>query len=207
MPTGRVIIVHLRRPRKRTDMRHDPFWEFGSLGITGCHADNLLHPTKAHELIGVRLAFAQGGKLGTRLVFLSPPISKVVVYRNRSEVLWSPSEMPFRYAQAPLFVNNHGDTDFPLLKRTLRGGKRSTWVGQFGGNFRTLKQPVDEAVAREIARVYERRREVAGPTAIARNYVEALPGKHEPVTYRERVESYQEYREQAGRVRPARRSC
>ena len=44
MPGKKVILVHLRRPRSRSDKRDDPFWEFGSFGITGCHARNLLHP-------------------------------------------------------------------------------------------------------------------------------------------------------------------
>lgn len=200
MPPHKVIIVHLRKPHKRTDRRDDPFWEFGSFGITGCHADNQLHPKNAHDLIGVRLAFAQGGKLGTRLVFLTPPINRVVVYRDRSEVLWSPSEMPFQYGSAPLLINKDGESDFPFLKRTLRGGDRSTWVGQFGSNFRSSKQLLSSKVARELVMVCERNPRAAGRAAIAENYVEALPVQREPVPRSVRLEVYEQKREEAGRV-------
>ena len=57
-----IRIVMLRRPRKDgKEMRSDPFWEFGSFGITGCHANNIMHPKRCKELEGTRLAFAQGG--------------------------------------------------------------------------------------------------------------------------------------------------
>ena len=176
----RVTIVHLRRPRRRSDTRNDPFWEFGSFGITGCRDRDLLHSKTACDLKGIRLAFAQGGKLGTRLVFLSPPVSRVVTYRNCSEAIWSPREMPFRYERAPLLIDNKGDTKFPLLKRLLQGGNRSTWVGQFGSNFRTSKRFLSDKVAHEIVRVYDRFRRSEGRSAVAKNYVEALPGRREP---------------------------
>jgi hypothetical protein len=44
----KVVVVLLRQPRKDiSEMRTDPFWEFGSFGLTGCHQRNLLHPKKA----------------------------------------------------------------------------------------------------------------------------------------------------------------
>ena len=61
-----VIIVMLRRPRKN-DPRKDPFFEYGSFGLTGCHRTNLLANKAA---AGCRLAFAQGGPSGFRLVML-----------------------------------------------------------------------------------------------------------------------------------------
>jgi len=192
MANKKVVIVHLRRPGK-DDPRSDPFWEFGSFGVTGCHDRNLLHPKSAHKLIGVRLAFAQGGKLGTRLVFLSPGVKRI----NGSEALWSPCKMPFRYAAAPLLINKRGETDFPCLKRSLQHGKRSTLVGQFSSNFRACKQPLEEAIAREIVSVYESRRKSAGQNALAKNYVEALPNECEFVPQQERVRFYEEYLEKA----------
>ncbi|MBK9033452.1 MAG: hypothetical protein IPL61_19670 [Myxococcales bacterium] len=69
--SARVIIVVLRQPRSDEDARTDPFFEFGSFGLTGCHAANLLHDEAAD---GARLAFAQGGPLGFRLVTLTPPV-------------------------------------------------------------------------------------------------------------------------------------
>lgn len=161
--------------------------------MTGCHARNLLHPRGAHKLIGVRLAFAQGGNLGTRLVFLSPGVKRI----NGSEALWSPCKMPFRYADAPLLINKRGETDFPQLRKTLLGGNRSTLVGQFSSNFRSCTQPLKGKIARELIAVYERRRASAGADVLAKNYVEALPGDREFVPRQERIRGYEEYLEKA----------
>src|ERR1035438_6995686 len=64
-----VFIVHLRRPKSKCDPRSDPFWEFGSFGMTGCHASNLMNPRNAQNLECARLAFVQGGPKGMRLVY------------------------------------------------------------------------------------------------------------------------------------------
>ena len=190
-------------------MRDDPFWEFGSFGITGCHARNLLHPKTACDLKGIRLAFAQGGKLGTRLVFLSPPVRKVVTYRDCSEAIWSPSKMPFRYERAPLLIDNEGDTKFPLLKSLLKGVERHKWVGRFGSKFRSSKQPLPDKVAHEMVRVYDRFRRSEGRSAVAKNYVDALPVQREPCPPSVRVKRYERKREDAGGVQsaPSRPSC
>ncbi len=80
MPTPkreRVFVVMLRQPRRAdsNEMRTDPFWEFGSFGLTGCHQRNLLHPKRAGELSGARLAKAlMTGMLDRkwgRIVFIS----------------------------------------------------------------------------------------------------------------------------------------
>jgi hypothetical protein len=195
----KVIIVYLRCPSSRADLRHDPFWEFGSFGITGCHADNLLHPNTSHELNGVRLAFAQGGRLGTRLVFLTPPVKKVVKYRDRSEVLWPRSRMPFRYSDAPVLIDNSGFTHFRLLKRLLVNGSRDSWVGQFASNFRSSKQQLSGTEARELIRVYGRLRKSV--RLFASNYVEVLPVKRDPVSSADRVRTYESKLEEAGSER------
>ena len=82
MSATRVIIVHLRQPVRGdpSEMRSDPFYEFGSFGCTECHLKNLMNPRRSHELEGVRFAFAQGGTLGFRLVHLTPP-ARVVNHR------------------------------------------------------------------------------------------------------------------------------
>src|SRR5450432_3018006 len=113
MPKPRVVVVHLRRPRLSNpkEMRTDPFWEFGSFGLTGCHSTNLMNPKKSSELNGVRFAFAQGGKLGMRLVYLSPPI-KIALHGSLCEAIWQPREMPFKYSSAPVLIDNGGGSDF-----------------------------------------------------------------------------------------------
>lgn len=113
----RVVVVHLRRPNRDDprEMRSDPFWEFGSFGCTGCHRRNLMNPRRIHELEGTRLAFAQGGPKGFRLVLLTPPV-EVVRHRDRCELRWEPARMPFRYDSAPLLVDAEGKSDFPSLE-------------------------------------------------------------------------------------------
>ncbi len=203
----RIIIVHLRRPGK-DDLRSDPFWEFGSFGVTGCHHNNLLHPKNSPGLIGIRLAFAQSGKLGTRLVYLTPPINRVVVYRRRSEVLWSPAEMPFRYEKAPLLISNGGKSDFARLKEALSSGRRTTWVGQFASDFRTRKKALGARAARQLVTVYEHCRKCAPRTHIADNYVDCpTRSQHSRLRQQDRVEIYEERREEAGEVMKNKWSC
>jgi len=118
----KVIIVHLRRPRSKStksdETRSDPFWEFGSFGITGCHSRNLMHSKNADKLNGVRFAFAQGGKQGTRLIYMTPPV-RIVKHRHCIEATWSPAEMPFRYDHAPILASNKGRSDFSELESAL----------------------------------------------------------------------------------------
>ncbi len=151
----RVVIVHLRRPRLNdpNESRTDPFWEFGSFGLTGCHRRNLLHPKRAAKLSGARLAFAQGGQESMRLVYLSPPVS-VTKHKNKVEVRWKPSS-PFKFVHAPLIINNSGKTLFPKLKRTFSRVKRDTWVRKFSSRYRTRSTFLDQAVAREMIRRFE----------------------------------------------------
>ena len=123
MATPKVFFVHLRRPG-REDKRDDPFYEFGSFGCTGCHYRNLMGLHHTEDLEGARLAFAQGGTLGFRLVYLTPPITEVVPWSGHCEVKWTPIEKPFKYAEAPILVYNEGSGDFPSVTRFLHGMAR-----------------------------------------------------------------------------------
>ena len=61
----KLFIVLLRRPKSEAgEMRSDPFWEYGSFGLTGCHSKNLLSLRNMDNLNYGRLAFVQGGKEG-----------------------------------------------------------------------------------------------------------------------------------------------
>ena len=102
MPKPKVFLVLLGWPRSN-DPRSDPFYEFGSFGCTSCHCNNLFHPDCASELKGARLAFAQGGAGGFRLVYLTPPVEIRKLppkSPNRCEAKWKPTEWPFRYTEA-----------------------------------------------------------------------------------------------------------
>src|SRR5688500_11872968 len=117
MGAPKVFIVHLRRPNRRDprESRADPYFECGSFGCTGCHSKNLMNLRHADAIEGARLAFAQGGDKGFRLVLLTPPIT-IRQWKDRCEARWSPAEMPFKSQHAPVLVRNNGDSDFPALK-------------------------------------------------------------------------------------------
>jgi hypothetical protein len=200
METDKIVIVHLRRPG-RHDARNDPFWEFGSFGITGCHKDNLLNPKKIHELEGVRLAFAQGGKDGFKLVFVTPRIS-TVKHRKVAETRWQPAPMPLRYDQAPTLVANDG-TMMGGMSKALRGVNRSTWEAKFSSRFRSRREPINQdfpelakQIATEFARHYKRAQENG---AVARTYDEALPWRIERSDH-QRQETYERKLDEAGGV-------
>lgn len=171
-----VVIVHLRRPRRSNpkEMRSDPFWEYGSFGLTGCHRKNLMNPKKFQELNGIRLAFAQGGKLGVKLVYLSPPI-RIVRHVACCEATWQEIKMPFKYSAAPLLIDMNGHTDLPALKEFLKRTDRSGWLGRFSSRFRSRRRSLEEKLAEELVRVYETKRKHASASKLARVYVDALP--------------------------------
>lgn len=170
----RVILVHLRRPRLNdpNDTRRDPFWEFGSFGLTGCHERNIMHPKRICEVEGCRFAFAQGGKAGTRLVYLSPPV-KLVAHQNVVEARWQPS-LPFRYEDAPLLINMEGETNFPKLKEAIRNTKGSAWTSKFSSRYRSSRMPLAQSVASEIIRKFDQVYSNANGSLI-QTYEEALP--------------------------------
>jgi hypothetical protein len=177
MAESKVVIVHLRRPKmkKPGEKRSDPFFEFGSFGCTTCHSRNLLNPKRDAEVEGLRLAFAQGGSRGFRLVFLTPPIT-VKRWKDCLEARWEPHDMPFRYEDAPVLAwNRGGQSDFRGVKRMLRSTRRSTLEARFCSCFRTRARPLDPALSREIVRIYEKKRAAAKEDSIATYYWEALP--------------------------------
>jgi hypothetical protein len=200
METDRIVVVHLRRPGKH-DPRNDPFWEFGSFGITGCHKDNLLNPKKIHELEGVRLAFAQGGKDGFKLVFVTPRIS-TVKHRKVAETRWQPALMPLRYDQAPVLVANDG-TMMGGMMEALQRVNRSTLEAKFSSRFRSRREPINEnfpELAEQIATKFARHYKQAKKNgAVARTYDEALPRKIEEPD-RQRQETYEGKLDEAGGV-------
>jgi hypothetical protein len=187
-PPSNVLIVMLRRPvlSRPNEMRSDPFWEFGSFGCTGCHRRNLLSPRRAKELEGKRLAFAQGGPNGIRLVHLTPSIS-VVHHSIGCELRWWPHEMPLKYSAAPTIIDNREVTDTPAILRALGGVRRSTPVAKFASKFRSRREPVELDLAEEFERAYRAHRLLEG--AIAESYDEALPFPP-PMVDRRRDETY-----------------
>jgi hypothetical protein len=185
-----VIVVMLRQPRMHQsfEMRSDPFWEFGSFGLTGCHQTNLMHPAKSHLLEGARFAFVQGGKLGARLVYLTPPVEATPL-SDRTEANWKAGDMPFTYAAAPVVLDCEGYSDFPELQAIVADCKRSSWPGRFASKFRTRREPLPEKVADQVIACYERRRQLAPTSDFAVTYEQALPCDP-PCIDRKRKETY-----------------
>lgn len=191
MAEPKVFFVHLRRPG-RDDRRDDPFYEFGSFGCTKCHSKNLMHPAKAEELRGARLAFIQGGHLGSRLVFLTPTIT-VQVWKDNCEARWKPWDMPFKYAEAPILVWHDRRSDFSMVRDFVSKTRRPTDESRLSSKFRSRKSPLSPELAQEVVEVYERLRAGAPDSAIALTYDEALPwqppipDRNREATYRSRI--------------------
>jgi hypothetical protein len=166
-----IVVVHLRQPNRMdpNESRTDPLYEFGSFGLTHCHERNLLHDD---ELSGRRLAFAQNGHLGFRLIMLTPPVT-VRELRNVHEALWSPAKMPLRYPEAPLLIDNDGTSDVAGLSDLMSRVDRSTWVSRFSSAFRSRKKPLPLKVASNLVDVWERAYQRA--RARAQFYWQALP--------------------------------
>ncbi len=189
-----VLVALLRQPHmeRPTEMRSDPFWEFGSFGLTGCHKTNLMHPKKVHELTGARIAFVQGGDAGFKLVHLTPPVTPIP-YSDRSEIRWTATEdaspMPFRYEQAPFIISTEGVSDVPEIVSIFENVRRNGWMGRFASKFRTRREPLPDACARQLIRVWNARTRKAKPGDFARIYTDALP-YNPPKTDFNRRETY-----------------
>ncbi len=166
----RIVMVMLRQPDESNpeEARTDPMYEFGSFGLTGCHRRNLLASTRA---TGARFAFAQPGPNEVRLVMLTSPVI-VVRHATVLEATWARPEMPLRFGDGPVLVDNAGNSDVPLLCASIQDGQRSTWVGRFTSAFRSRTKPLKHDIATELVSAWTRRVETKTP---ARSYWEALP--------------------------------
>jgi len=187
-----VIVVMLRQPRTScaTEMRSDPFWEFGSFGVTGCHQRNLMHPKKAAALEGARMAFVQGGVDGFKLVYLTPPVH-AIAYADRSEIRWQPPEMPFRYDCAPVIIDPSGASDIVGFHALIEEVNRNGWLGRFASKFRTRREPLPQPLAANLVACYTAARQAVKSPAdrLAQYYEQALP-VNPPVVDRQRHTTY-----------------
>ena len=148
---GRVIVVMLRQPSSAQDCRTDPLYEFGSFGLTDCHNRNLLLDESA---TGARLAFVQGGRGEVRLVMVTPPV-KVVDHGRRREAQWE-GQMPLRFSEAPILINNAGQSAVQGFLKFLEGSSCRTPTLAFSSAFRSRKKPLDTALAAELLCVWDK---------------------------------------------------
>ena len=152
-----VFVVLLRRPGKN-DPRTDPFYEFGSFGLTGCHRRNLLHPRMAkRRLEGARMAFVQGGDGGARLICLTPPVTVLSHSKDgqgqdtRIEVCWNkddPAARFFKYDSAPII------TDIGDLAEMIKGVARPTPQAKLSSKFRSSTTPLPPHVADALVSIH-----------------------------------------------------
>lgn len=149
-----LYFVFLRRPRTVTDLRSDPFWEFGSFGVTGCHRKNLLHPIHTPLRDGDRLVFLQGGDQEIRAVGLTPPV-KILRDAERLNLRWDQAYQPIPYAVAPVLIDNQGYTDFPAVLDLLAHAQRSTYCGKAGSRLRSRTSPIEAELADQILALFE----------------------------------------------------
>jgi len=190
----RVFIVLLRRPG-RNDLRDDPFWEFGSFGVTTCHDGNLMHPTRRRVRNGDRLAFIQGGRAGSRLILVTPPVTLRRHGNRLLEAKWDHRNVrPLKYtnhsATAPLVADEQVSPHLPLLRAHLTGVHRTTAAGALSSKFRARSEPLDAGMAHELVSLWEDTVELASASDFAVNYQDAIPGIARPaldrkVRYRE----------------------
>ena len=170
----KIFIVLLRRPTNEpNEMRSDPFWEFGSFGLTGCHSRNLLNPNKIERLKNSRLAFVQGGNDGFKLLLVTPEI-KINVVRNLIEVNWKPVKLPFKYQTAPTIIRNDKETVFPYLTKYFMNNRGLTSVVNFSSSFRAKTTPLEEDVAEIFIKDFEKFYKRAKVNDLISDYSEAL---------------------------------
>ena len=156
MAIENIYIVQLRNP-SRKDRRRDPFWEMGSFGLTGCHSSNLMNKERRSELEGSRLAFAQGGPDGIRLVLVTPPI-KIKQHKGRLEARWDRHVLPFRYSSAPVLVRPGSEetnrTAFTKIEELISRIDRKTWPGKFSSRFRSRCRILEHKAAAQLLKIY-----------------------------------------------------
>jgi hypothetical protein len=196
----RLSFVMLRQPKRDDpeESRSDPFYEMGCFGITGCHQTNLLSDTSAE---GVRLAFVQGGLSEVRLVYVTPPVH-IEVKGIRLVATWKPPEMPLRYGDAPILVENRVSRRNEALAEFLRGTNRDTPVGQFSSRFRSRKKPLPAELTKEVLALWDA---AALRGTRSATYVEALPYlPNRPLYGPARMLRFEELMAQAGARIPSR---
>lgn len=164
------MFIHLQQPGGPGDARDDPFWEYGTFGCTGCHDKQV----KSGRLDGACLGFIQGGADTLRLVYLTPPV-RTTFGQPGAMVEWEPHDMPFRFNDSPLLIDQVGYTNFPLLRQHVEGVKRSAWLGKLSSAFRSRTSPLAPQQAAEVIEVFERARTQVGPGGFASQYCEAIP--------------------------------
>lgn len=191
-----LYLVFLRQPRaaKTLDKRSDPFWEFGSFGLTGCHSRNLMHPKNVHRLNGQDIGFIQtgffGGVRGVRIVNIVT-VESVVCHLDVCEVKWDPTNLPFKFSSSLLLLDNNGYYLSEDLKKMVNSVNRQTPVAKFSSKFRTRSFPVPENVKNDILLNFGALKKQSKAEDIVDFYWQAI-GREPPVLDQDRSKTYEE---------------
>ena len=198
---GRVFIVMLRQPNGKGDGRADPYWEFGSFGCTGCHSKNLLHPKNCAIVDGDRIAFVQGGHLGSRLMLVTPPVRRTIhrpgTLKPRIEISWDPGAKPFRYDRAPSLFETSGPGRprlFPRLADSIETTHRPTIDAKFASRFRARARSLENDLGLELVAGFELATAMAKPSDFIGHYSEALPWIDPSAVISDRAAAYRALR-------------
>lgn len=150
-----LYFVYLRQPGGMDDPRDDPFWEFGSFGLTGCHRRNLLNPNGTPLEVGDRLAFLQGGLGSVRVVGLTPPI---IVHpdNERCHVAWDPDYRPVGFDLAPVLVSNDGESAFGAIFEYVQEVARPSWCSKLASKFRARTSPIPDDLGQQVLCYFSR---------------------------------------------------
>ena len=145
---GDIYVVYLRQPKEKRDERIDAIYNKGCFGSTGCHSLNLMSPSEKEKFVvgKDRLCFMQGGSKGTKIVYITPPISEVKEVKNKEEkriiTRWDPTwdeedKRPLKYKYGLPLKNKLARKLSPDVSKE----KPDTELYQ---HFRTIKKPVSD---------------------------------------------------------------
>jgi len=208
---SRLFVVYLRKPCRKTDSRDDPYWEFGSFGITGCHS-NL---TKNAELgvgeVGTddRLAFIQGGRYGCKLILVTPAVSRKRYGKTGVELCWSKVSIPFCYdsKHAPMLAGPEmPEVNLPELGKLVNKTNCTTAMGKLASCLRSSCKPLDKIVADELIKIFEEAKKKGSESSdFIKEYYDALPSKINLLTKEQRKHKYKSAKEK--HVKSSRSGC
>ena len=157
-----------------------------------------MNKERRSELEGSRLAFAQGGPDGIRLVLVTPPI-KIKQHKGRLEARWDRHVLPFRHSSAPVLVRPGSEetnrTAFTKIEELISRIDRKTWPGKFSSRFRSRCRILEHKAAAQLLKIYSSHK---GKRCA--NYTQALPHPPEHQMSRSaRIESYEALLKRASR--------
>ena len=137
-----IYSIYLRRPKTKSDSRDDPFYDRGDFGSTGCHSKNILNPRYKNKFKegNAKLCFMQGGSENTKIVYITPSLSKVIEKKDILILKWDSkwneqNKHPLKYKYGLPLTN--------ILARKLnKNVKKEKKEKEVYQHFRTITKPI-----------------------------------------------------------------